>query len=271
MVLKFVSVLQRWENYLEKATRDYQFYDDKTANAGNKNWNRFSRIFDIAIYGKSPVKDGYAWCACAPQAAMVEAYGAEEMKRLMLGVPSAGCPEIENTFKRAKRFYSTPQYGDLVTFGGGTNAAHIGTVIDVADNKITTFEGNTSSAQGVVANGGACRIKTYSKSYNIIRGYCRPDYREEDFVMTKEETVALVKETVTAELFEKLYENMLSVSHGDDHAEWADEATAFAKETGLFKGDGNGNFEWSEPITRQEVAKLLQNFAKLTGLSFKPE
>lgn len=46
--------------YLEKATNSQ--LDDKTANAGDKNWNKFAAFLDnlgVVYNGK---KNGYAWC-----------------------------------------------------------------------------------------------------------------------------------------------------------------------------------------------------------------
>jgi peptidoglycan hydrolase-like protein with peptidoglycan-binding domain len=44
---------------------------------------------------------------------------------------------------------------------------------------VYTVEGNTSSAAGVVANGGAVAKKQYSLSYGRIAGYGRPKYDAE--------------------------------------------------------------------------------------------
>ena len=46
----------------------------------------------------------------------------------------------------------------------------------VEGGKVFTIEGNTSSAAGVVENGGAVASKSYSLTYNRIGGYGRPNY-----------------------------------------------------------------------------------------------
>jgi len=45
----------------------------------------------------------------------------------------------------------------------------------------------------------------------------------------------------------------------DEPSEWAKEATAWAKQKGIFVGDGNGRFRWRDSITREEVAQTLYN------------
>lgn len=44
---------------------------------------------------------------------------------------------------------------------------------------------------------------------------------------------------------------------GDQPSDWARAATDWAKQTGLFTGDSEGNFGWQQPITREAVAKIL--------------
>lgn len=45
---------------------------------------------------------------------------------------------------------------------------------------------------------------------------------------------------------------------GDNPSDWAKEGTEFCKEHGIFAGDGNGNYGWRQPITREAVACVIQ-------------
>ena len=45
---------------------------------------------------------------------------------------------------------------------------------------------------------------------------------------------------------------------GDNPSDWAKEGTEFCKEHGIFAGDGNGNYGWQQPITREAVACVIQ-------------
>lgn len=62
-------------------------------------------------------------------------------------------------------------------------------------------------------------------------------------------------------------EELMSVAGtGDEPSAWAKEATEKMKELGVFNGDGQGNFGWQQPITREAVAVVLANFAEKMGL-----
>lgn len=50
---------------------------------------------------------------------------------------------------------------------------------------------------------------------------------------------------------------------GDAPSDWAQQAAAWAKETGLVSGDGNGNFGWQTPVTREALAVMLYRFSQL--------
>ena len=44
---------------------------------------------------------------------------------------------------------------------------------------------------------------------------------------------------------------------GDKPSAWAEEAVAWAKEQGIFAGDGKGNYGWQQPVTREQLALIL--------------
>ena len=66
-----------------------------------------------------------------------------------------------------------------------------------------------------------------------------------------------VEETVTLEEFKKLYKQMLAEGKGDNPSSWAKESCEKAKEAGVFAGDGLGNFNWQDPVTREALAAVL--------------
>lgn len=41
---------------------------------------------------------------------------------------------------------------------------------------------------------------------------------------------------------------------------WARDACAWAQELGLFVGDGQGDFRWQDPVTREELAAVLERW-----------
>lgn len=169
--------------YLEK--KDKTSLDDKTANAGDKNCTKYARDLDaIGFYNGK--KQGVAWCDVFVDWCFVQAYGLEAALKLTcqpLGKSNsgAGCKYSRQYYKNKKRLFDTPQPGDQIFFYpkdgiGGTAIQHTGLVYAVDSGYVYTVEGNTSGANGVVANGGGVCKKKYKLTYNRIAGYGRPDY-----------------------------------------------------------------------------------------------
>lgn len=44
---------------------------------------------------------------------------------------------------------------------------------------------------------------------------------------------------------------------GDNPSSWAKDATEWAKTSGIFNGDGKGNYGWGKAITREQLAAIL--------------
>ena len=165
--------------YLEKKSNSQ--LDHKTANAGDKNWNKYARDLDLTpLYNGK--KNGYAWCDIFVDWCFVKTFGYDNALKLTCqqeGGCGAGCTYSANYYKAKNRFYkSNPQPGDQIFFtkDSGKSFYHTGLVEKVENGKVYTIEGNTSSASGVVANGGSVQRKSYSLTYSQIGGFGRPDY-----------------------------------------------------------------------------------------------
>ena len=77
--------------------------------------------------------------------------------------------------------FDAPQPGDQIFFWpkdaiGGPAVQHTGLVYAVDGSYVYTIEGNTSGANGVVANGGGVCKKKYKLTYNRLAGFGRPDW-----------------------------------------------------------------------------------------------
>ena len=83
------------------------------------------------------------------------------------------CQSVTRHAKENGTWKKTPKKGALIIF---RNGAHIGSVRTYDTKYVYTNEGNTSSAPGVVANGGACRNKKYKLTDSAIDGYVWIDY-----------------------------------------------------------------------------------------------
>lgn len=116
-------------------------------------------------------------------------------------------------------------------------------VIKVEGGKVYTIEGNTSSAAGVVANGGCVRNKSYALTYAKIAGYGRPDYSMVPVEEPEKEETPMEPKAV---------------------ADWA--ASAWEKAHAKIGRDGKPIMDGTRPtdnITRQEVAVILDRLGLL--------
>ena len=167
---KVISVATGEIGYIEKKSK--KDLDSKTANAGHANYTK---------YGKWIGANGDYWCASFLSWIFYKAYGNLNGKTLLCGQFSAACETIRQNFSKKKKYNTKMEDakpGDVVFFSGTRHAGanHIGLIVSVVGSKITTIEGNTSTASGVVDNGGGVVKKSYTVPNSKIMGYGRPDY-----------------------------------------------------------------------------------------------
>ena len=153
--------------YLEKATLAY--LDDFQRNAGYNNYTKFAR--DVNSWGQ-PGCQGQSWCAVYQFWKLVKVFGLKKALQIM-GGGFYNCQSVTRHAKENGTWKKTPKKGALIIF---RNSAHIGSVRTYDTKYVYTNEGNTSSAAGVVANGGACRNKKYKLTDSAIDGYVWIDY-----------------------------------------------------------------------------------------------
>lgn len=128
------------------------------------------------------------------------------------------------------------QVGDIVilNFHGTKDTEHCGLVTGISDIRnlssgmpvsVWTIEGNTSSADGSQSNGGTvCEKRRFP---NQIVAVCRPMYKEEE------------------------------MQKGDISGHWAEKAIRRCMKRGLLKGYPDGSFQPDKPVTRAELAVIL--------------
>lgn len=181
-VNKVLAVAEAEVGYLEKASN--KNLDDKTANAGDKNYTKYARDLDAISGFYNGHKQSVAWCDVFVDWCFVTAYGVEAALKLLCQPKKsagAGCKYSRNYYKAKGQLYDSPQPGDQIFFWpknaiGGPAVQHTGLVYKVDSTYVYTIEGNTSSASGVVANGGAVAKKKYKLTYNRLAGFGRPDW-----------------------------------------------------------------------------------------------
>lgn len=164
--------------YLEKATN--KNLDDFTANAGHANYTKYARDLDAIPGFYNGKKQGVAWCDMFVDWLFVQVFGAETAKKLLCQPNNsygAGCGMSAEYYIAKGQFHTkNPQPGDQIFFG----KSHTGIVEKVDSTYVYTIEGNTSSAAGVVDNGGQVRDKKYVLGSSSIRGYGRPNWPDDE-------------------------------------------------------------------------------------------
>lgn len=258
-VERLIATARAEVGYLEKASCDQ--LDDKTANAGKNNWTKYARDLDGfgTIYNGR--KNGYNWCDIWTDWVFIQTFGVELGMKLLcqcyegLG---AGVKWSAMYYQQAGRFHEeNPKPGDQIFFGAGSSWWHTGIVVDVREGRVYTIEGNTTSASGVIPNGGCVAEKSYSLTYANIKGYGRPDWSlvEED-------------DDMDLEKFKALWHEMRQELQDNDCSDWSEEARRWALETGLVAGGSDSDFSgmWEDQLTREQAVVLFYRFAKMVGL-----
>lgn len=161
---ELIALAKAQDGYLEKASNAQ--LDDKTANAGRKNYTK---------YGREMGCNGNAWCDAFVDWCFVTLFGRELAKKILFGF-SNYTPTSAAYYKKNHHWTSIPKVGFQIFFRNDERICHTGIVYKVTSTRVYTIEGNTSSASGVVANGGCVRLKSYKLTYNRIAGYGIPQY-----------------------------------------------------------------------------------------------
>lgn len=225
---------------------------------------QYRAIIDL-YNAQRPLPRGYAvqyddeWCATCVTAAGIQA----GLHDIILG--ECSCGKMIELYQAAGRWEENdayrPEPGDIIMYdwqdtGKGDNtggADHVGIVEKVVGSTITVIEGN---------KGEAVARRTLAVNGRYIRGYCLPDYAskaEEDSEVSYEQW----KEYMTK------YQKELQ---DNDCGEWSREAREWAIRVGLFAGngttaDGQPNYMWASPLTREQAAQLFYRFAQDHGLA----
>ena len=170
--------------YLEK--RSAAYLDDFQRNAGYNNYTKFAR--DVNSWGQ-PGCQGQPWCAVYQFWKLTKVLGLKTALQIM-GGGFYNCRNVIRHAQSKETWKKAPKKGALIIF---RNGSHIGSVNKYDTQYVYTNEGNTSSAAGVVANGGSCRNKKYKLNDPAIDGYVWIDYGAEE--QTSTETAVKLNKT----------------------------------------------------------------------------
>ena len=145
-----INVAEGEIGYLEKASNAN--LDSKTGNAGYNNYTKYWRD----LY---PAFQAQYWCAIFVAWCFYKAFGLDLAKKLLKHWPYTYCPTLASMTTN-----KTPKVGSVILFYNGGTYTHTGLVVAVSAMQVTTIEGNTTGASGVIANGGGVCKKTYNRS-----------------------------------------------------------------------------------------------------------
>lgn len=154
--------------YHEKASNSQ--LDDKTANSGSADWNKYARDLDRLKNFYNSGKNGYMWCDVFTDWLFVKCFGADIGRQMIcqpLNSAGAGCKFSVQYYKQYGRWTTgTPEPGDQIFFTYAPGEySHTGIVESVSDGVVTTIEGNVSDSVG---------RRTYQLGASNIAGYGRP-------------------------------------------------------------------------------------------------
>lgn len=245
---KVISIAEAEVGYLEKASPSDLY--SKTNNAGYSNYTKYGK----EMHELYPATMDYPapWCDSFHDWLHVKAFGAEMAEKLLHGFDDYTV-ESADKYKQHGEWFLSPKAGDQIFFKNSKGGiCHTGLVIAVRNGMVYTIEGNTSSAAGVVDNGGCVAKKSYSLNYTRIAGYGRPNYKlvEEDELMSKEydellkkneaqdkiintmgKEIQELKEATTPMVYDYIDENM---------PDWAKPTIQKMMDKGFLNGDEEG-------------------------------
>lgn len=250
-VERLLATAQAEEGYLEKASNAQ--LDSKTGNAGRGNWTKYAADLDALGVVYNGKKNGFDWCDIFVDWCFIKAFGLETAIKLLCQEKrgaGAGCTYSARYYKNKGRFYTSgPKPGDQIFFtkDAGKTFYHTGIVERVSGGRVYTIEGNTSSASGVVENGGCVARKSYALNYSRIGGYGRPDWS----IVEKED------EDMDQATFDKMMENYLARKAKEGVSPWAANGVKQAKAEGIMDGTRPRAF-----ATREECAQMILNAKK---------
>ena len=126
-----------------------------------------------------------------------------------------------------------------------------------------TYNCGPGSLKKLVAGRDAEQVARHMTAYTAAAS---EEYRE-GLLRRRREEQALFLLAMEDEM-DMTKEELLRVADtGDNPSGWAEDATRWAKQQGIFNGDGQGNYGWQVPITREAVAVILYEFAKQHNLA----
>lgn len=208
---------------------------ESPANSNNVKYNTW-------YYNREVSGSSYPWCVVFVMWVFYKA-GAFDL----VPVRTASCGTLSTWAKQKSQWVRVNyQPGDVIIYDWTNDGVyeHCGIVVSVSSDSVTAIEGNT--AIGNDSDGGEVMLRT--RRLSSVAGAWRPDYEMEDTM-----SYDAFKEYMNQYLEERKEMDAGTYSDAVDAVEWA-------TQTGLMKGDQNGNLMMKSWLTREELAIVLKRY-----------
>ena len=255
---RLIAMAKAEVGYVEKASNSQ--LNDKKANPGVANYNKYAAIMDTTDVFNGR-KQGADWCAVFVVCMFYLTFGLETMRKIT-GIPArsmaAGVRYLRQYFASIGGLVSYPQPGDVIFFKTADGSAwqHTGIVTAVENNLVYTVEGNAGTPQGV--NGFA-----YPLNYTRIGGYGRPKWELVPAGTEPEEDTPENPPKTPVETQDGQDEDLPAET--PDGALWSADGREWGISTGLFAGNGQGDYMWPNYVTREQLAVILYKYDRMRG------
>lgn len=251
---KVISIAEGEVGYLEKKNGNDLY--SKTGNSGFNNYTKYG--FEMHQLYPATMDYPAPWCDAFFDWLLVKAFGKDKAWELLHGFDDYTV-ESADKYRKHGEWFSVPKAGDQIFFRNNSGICHTGLVIKVTDTTVYTIEGNTSSAEGVVDNGGCVSRKSYARTNTRIAGYGRPNYAivEVDGLMSKEYDELDNKIKKLDDKVEELTESVKQVTEkmvydyiDENMPGWARPTIQKMKDRGLLLGDEEGRLGLTDELLR---------------------
>ena len=201
---KVLAIAEAEVGYLEKASNAY--LDSKTANAGAGNYTKYGR--DMHNIQPSNMDFPAPYCDAFVDWTFCKAFGVPLARQMLCGDFDDYTVISADYYKRAGRWYTSPQRGDQAFFRNSGGICHTGLVLNVTGRKVYTIEGNVSNR---------VMKKSYYLGDSYIAGYGRPKY-ELAVTVSSPTTQDILTDGTSGKTIEQLAQEVLAGKwgNGDD-------------------------------------------------------
>lgn len=182
-----------------------------------------------------------------------KAKGVTINKSACLAYTKAFCEKVKSNGYRVGVYFNKDYYRNM--YDAATLNQYIKWLAEYNNGKTPTYDCDlhqVSSTKSVIGVSG-----------NVDWNYLRNDSLLKANVPTVQEPVKEEQKTMSDEEFYRRFvdawEEYRIRLRMQKASEWSQEARDFCVEKGIFRGDGEGNYQWNDFLTRDQAAQLIYN------------